>query len=1452
MLRIKLSVIKWSALILLTFILLLGFLFISAQTRYGKEGMFRIAGFLLKKKINMHLEVSGLKGIVPFDMGIGRLALYDESGPWLDIQDISFKFSPLYLFKGRIMITEFKADSVTISRLPQLKGSDKPNQAFSIPMIAYRIGIKQFDISRLSLGKEILGEPADFVISAGITGEELGVKSRVSVNINRTDGAPGSAFLEAEIEGADPYLVINAGIEEPEKGLIGLLTDINSPISMSFNGSGRIRDWNGELSFNSERMADIEARIGMRALEDLYLDIEGTGLLHRGIIPGSLAAFAQEETGFNIRARINEDNELFLEQADIRSDIALLSLTASMDIGDMSVEGSFNAEIKDISPLGPLLNKDCSGVLEINGDFRGPITLPDADIIVAVRGLETDIIRANELSANVHIESASRDDSSYPALRITGEGKIKDLYIPSLSNESLEKELGWALDVTWQRVNDDIEIDNLTLKGVLLTAGMSGLFDMEQRELDLEASIDIESIDRFSGILDRDIHKGIGTNVNLTANISGRSLESLVSGKLFLNSDADAHLMAVMGTETTYAADITLSEWRTLTFSRGKIGSDKAVLTFSGLYDLDKRMFRGMVDLETQDLEAFSGFINRDLMGSARIRASLEGTLDMIDIDSEFRADNIFLDNTGLEHLSGSIALSGQPLNNRGKISFSGTHNGFRLNCDSGFMLDNKVLAFEDLSLEGTGFNMHGNLSADMEGSVLMGELDGDFTDFSIINALSGREILGSATLHMKSVMLSGMNTIELNIHGKDITDPIGHTDNIDMDLSLSGPLDDPEITCSASIIGFSKDDILLKSVNIKAQGRPEAIGFSLTGAGNFVYGIVIQTSGDISLSSSAQSLAIKSFRGEYGILPVSLTSPFRVTRSDKGVEFERMEFNIAGGSVAGYGRFSGDAVDLNLNINNIPMSLLTLAGIDQLEGNARGSITLSGDPTQPYAEAFFSFNNMRLRDTQYAKMPSLNLSGSALLESGILDADLVLDSQSGTPFELTISLPAILSLSPFSFMLSEDEEISGRISGGINLENITKLTDIYDQKFKGDLSSDFYIKGTIRSPEISGSAQLQKGGYENYSMGSLIKDITIDISADSNRFILNSISGTDGEDGKVSGDGWFDFSPSRGFPYSLSLKFKNMIFLRSSTAFFTVSGKPTIAGELHDHTLTGKFTVESGEYRIPERLPAEITDLEVTEINGPGQEQATGQKEAMEKTVINLDMSVEGSRHIYLTGRGLNSEWKGDIEIKGNTIEPVIIGRLSVLRGSYNFLGKRFELTEGQIDLDGTYPAAPYLDVTGEAKTSKITAIIKLVGDLKKPEVTLTSDDPSLPSDEILSQLLFGRDVSQITPFQAIQLGNALNVMMGNTRYDIVGSTRKMLGVDQLELVQSEENEDESAVTVGKYLRDDLYIELEKGLGTESGKASFTWEVTPNITIDTELNENSSTGVGINWKWDY
>ncbi|MFA4911610.1 MAG: translocation/assembly module TamB domain-containing protein, partial [Desulfobacteria bacterium] len=86
----------------------------------------------------------------------------------------------------------------------------------------------------------------------------------------------------------------------------------------------------------------------------------------------------------------------------------------------------------------------------------------------------------------------------------------------------------------------------------------------------------------------------------------------------------------------------------------------------------------------------------------------------------------------------------------------------------------------------------------------------------------------------------------------------------------------------------------------------------------------------------------------------------------------------------------------------------------------------------------------------------------------------------------------------------------------------------------------------------------------------------------------------------------------------------------------------------------------------------------------------------------------------------------------------------------------------------------------------------------------------------------------------------------------DFMEYTRKLLGVDQLAVVQSEESAGDTSVSIGKNLGEDIYIKIEKGVGSSKDKVSAEFEITPNITLDSEVGKDAQGGIGLNWKWDY
>ena len=87
---------------------------------------------------------------------------------------------------------------------------------------------------------------------------------------------------------------------------------------------------------------------------------------------------------------------------------------------------------------------------------------------------------------------------------------------------------------------------------------------------------------------------------------------------------------------------------------------------------------------------------------------------------------------------------------------------------------------------------------------------------------------------------------------------------------------------------------------------------------------------------------------------------------------------------------------------------------------------------------------------------------------------------------------------------------------------------------------------------------------------------------------------------------------------------------------------------------------------------------------------------------------------------------------------------------------------------------------------------------------------------------------------------------------FDFMDNTRRLIGLDQLSLTQSEDKENTPSVSAGKYLKENVYLQVEKGLGSEGDKLSVEVQVTPNISVESEAGRDGQGGIGLNWEWTY
>ncbi|MCO8146493.1 translocation/assembly module TamB domain-containing protein [Rhodovulum tesquicola] len=228
------------------------------------------------------------------------------------------------------------------------------------------------------------------------------------------------------------------------------------------------------------------------------------------------------------------------------------------------------------------------------------------------------------------------------------------------------------------------------------------------------------------------------------------------------------------------------------------------------------------------------------------------------------------------------------------------------------------------------------------------------------------------------------------------------------------------------------------------------------------------------------------------------------------------------------------------------------------------------------------------------------------------------------------------------------------------------------------------------------------------------------------------------------------------------------------------------------------------------------------------------------------LDLTIRAPGQVFVRGRGLDAEVGGTLRLRGTTADLIPDGRFDLIRGRLDILSRRFDLTEGQVSLQGALD--PYLRFVAATQTGDITARIQLEGRASAPEIRFLSD-PDLPEDEVLARLLFGRGIEQLSAFQAVQLATAVAGLAGGNGGGLLGRIREGTGLDDLDLRQTADGETE--VSVGKYLSEDLYSEVTVD-GAGQTRIELNFDLSPQVTVRGRLGAEGDTGIGVFYERDY
>ena len=424
---------------------------------------------------------------------------------------------------------------------------------------------------------------------------------------------------------------------------------------------------------------------------------------------------------------------------------------------------------------------------------------------------------------------------------------------------------------------------------------------------------------------------------------------------------------------------------------------------------------------------------------------------------------------------------------------------------------------------------------------------------------------------------------------------------------------------------------------------------------------------------------------------------------------------------------------------------------------------------------------------------------------------------------------------------------VAGQLRYAGPAQDLWGLSGLTALDVRGQVQLAADVSGLLGDPKVAGVIRATGGRVEAPLLGAVATAVSMDARFTASRLELTRFSGTSGK-GSIAGAGSIDLSYERGFPMDIRMQVKDAAILGRDDLSATGSGNIRVATDEYGGVVSGKLDLSRADYRIGRTAVADVPVLQVTERNTRVIGRRTLQYVAPTRWLYNLNINAD--RRFMVTGMGISSEWQADVQLRGGATSPELFGRVQLVRGDYDFAGKRFQLTRGDIRFLGGYPPDPVINVTAENTGNGFTAFLNVDGTAQRPQIKFSSV-PALPEDEVLSRVLFGSRVTDLSAPEAIQLAGALTSLRGNG-FNPIGAVSKGLGIDRLRILPADvATGRKTTVAAGQYLGRNVYVELATDA---QGYTATSIEIglTRTLSVLSQVATLGGTSASVRWKRDY
>lgn len=1372
------------------------------------------------------VNIVGFSGALSSEATLTQLTVADADGIWLTLEGVVLDWNRSALLRGRIDVTELSAERIIVARAP-LPDTSVPNpeaEPFSLPELPVGIELGALNIQEIVLGESFLGEE----VRLSVTGKAALASGEGSADIiaERLGDKLGKFEISGAYANETRILALLLNLEEGDDGLAATMLDLpgRPSVKLSVDGTGPIDDYAAKIALATDGQDRVNG--------DFALVEDETGKKINLALGGDVTPlFAPEYQGFfgddiqlDVNARVAPEGPISLENFDLQA--KAIQLAGSAEIGAEGWPERFTVK-------GQIAGENDAIVLL-------PLSGPKTYIDGATIDIAYDSALSSDWTADIDVKGYDRPGLYIGDLNLTGGGILKtgdgaaigevtaDL---AYTASGLQLDDAGAAEAFGDKISGVLkaartegfptEITDLTLTGPGIEAQAEATIASQETGLTIDSNmlLSVDALGRFSTLAGRDLAGAGQLAIGLKTTPLDGLFDVILSGNTNDLAIGIPQLDAVFKGQGTLSANA-IRDVDGTRLEALRVETGAATLTATA--DITSVLSAAEFDLAVTDIS----LIEPKLVGPARINGTANRDADGIiraDVKGVDRASDLALNAVvGTEQTGQTItftttlasrgldqyaALVGRPLAGAATIEATGSvlNSGADIAVDVTAQTQNVQAGIAQLDplLAGNG-TMTARLSRMDGDQYRVEDLDLKTPQFSLTGNANGG-LTGAAAVDMTA----------------------GITDVAILGQGLSGPM-------TATVNALRDAD---NQAQVRAKITGPATAVDLTAEVDPAYNVTGE------LTAALDNLA--TYRNLIG-QPVSggLTA------------------NVVGGFKPDLSSFDAaiTATSRNLGIGNPTVDSL-LAGEGRLSADA-------------------SLNDGALRVADFAlRMPNISLTGDLGGQSGtgrgtfdatLRDVALLTDQLSG-PVTATGSASLdgagnwgvdARATGPGGIGMTVAGTYGG--NGQVNLTANGRAplglanAALEPRRLSGFAVLDLAVNGTPSLNALSGRIDLEDARLTAPTLGQALSNIVGGATFANGTAALN-ITGDVQTGGQISITGPITMDAPQTADIAINL---DEVVIKDPELYETsISGGVTVRGPITGGAqIAGNLVLGQTDIQVPSSGVGALGDLPDVQHLGAtaavnntlsnagvlGNDAATDTDTSAGPSYP-LDVTISAPSRIFIRGRGLDAELGGSLRIGGTTKNVQPVGLFELVRGRISILQQRFDLTEGSVSLQGSFEPYIRLVAQTEARTGTVINII-VEGPASEPNVTFESL-PSLPQDEVLAQLIFGRDLANISPLQAVQLAAAVGTLAGKGGGGLIDDFRQGIGLDDFDVTTDEDGN--AAVRAGKYLTENVYTDVTVS-SDGSTEINLNLDITDQITAKGTVDAAGDTSIGVFFEKDY